>query len=134
MYKRQDTDSRNWPAICVALFGKLCITFSFAVVYLYSAELFPTEIRTTGIGSCSTVGRLGGILAPFVGDLAKPHNLDNPYIPVVIFGLSALLAGIVSLKLPETKGRKLPDTVEEAEQLPLATLALPVSWRRNRSR
>ena len=54
--------------------------------------------------------------------------MDNPYVPVVIFGLSALLAGIISLKLPETKGRKLPDTVEEAQQLELATL-LPVSWR-----
>ena len=54
--------------------------------------------------------------------------MDNPYVPVVIFGLSALLAGIISLKLPEAKGRKLPDTVEEAQQLELATL-LPVSWR-----
>ena len=106
----------------MALFGKVCITFSFGVVYLYTAELFPTEIRTTGFGSCSFVARLGGMLAPWVGALARPENLDNPYIPVVVFGLSALLAGVVSARLPETKGVKLPDTVEEAEQLEMGAV------------
>ena len=37
--------------------GKMCITFSFGVIFLYGAELFPTEIRTSGIGSASFVGR-----------------------------------------------------------------------------
>ena len=37
--------------------GKMCITFSFGVIFLYGAELFPTEIRTSGLGSASFVGR-----------------------------------------------------------------------------
>jgi len=115
----QEEGSRNWPAMILSLFGKFCITFSFAVVYLYSAELFPTEIRTTGIGCCSTVGRLGGIVAPWVGDLGKTHH---PYVPIVIFGLSALVAGILSIFLPETKGIKMPDTVAEAEMLPMGDI------------
>ena len=42
--------------VCLIL-GKMCITFSFGVIFLYGAELFPTEIRTSGIGSASFVGR-----------------------------------------------------------------------------
>ena len=49
----------------------MCITFSWAVLFLYNAELFPTEIRTSGIGSASFVGRLGGMLAPWVAVLGQ---------------------------------------------------------------
>lgn len=115
----QEEGSQNWAAIILTLFGKSCITFSFGVVYLYSAELFPTEIRTTGIGCCSTVGRLGAIVAPWVGKLGKMYH---PYVPIVICGLSALVAGILSIFLPETKGIKMPDTVAEAEMLPMGDL------------
>ena len=42
---------QDWPAMVLALLGKTCITFSWAVLFLYSAELFPTQIRASGIGS-----------------------------------------------------------------------------------
>ena len=37
--------------------GKMCITFSFAVIFILCAEIFPTEVRNSGIGSASFVGR-----------------------------------------------------------------------------
>lgn len=39
---------------------------AFAVVYLYTAELYPTQVRTVGIGICTVIARLGGILAPIM--------------------------------------------------------------------
>ena len=51
--------------LVIALFGKMCITFSWGVLFLYNAELFPTEVRTSGIGSASFVGRFGGMVAPW---------------------------------------------------------------------
>ena len=104
----------DWPATAIALFGKSCITFSWAVLFIYSAELFPTEIRTSGIGSASFIGRFGGILAPWVGLLAKTYH---PYIPAIIFGGNAFLAGLLAVWLPETQGRDLPYTIEESEML-----------------
>ena len=50
----------DWPVVAVTLLGKLCITFSWAVLFLYTAELLPTEVRTSGIGSASFLGRWAG--------------------------------------------------------------------------
>lgn len=40
-----------------------------------------------------------------------------PSLPLLIFGVSALSSGMLVLLLPETLNTRLPDTVEEAEQL-----------------
>ena len=38
-------------------------------------------------------------------------------LPFLIFGGFTVLAGVLTLNLPETLGTKLPDTLEEAEDL-----------------
>jgi len=106
----------DWPAVAVTLMGKMCITFSWAVLFLYTAELLPTEVRTSGIGSSSFLGRFGGMIAPWIEVLGKNYH---PYIPAIVFGVNALLAGILAIMLPETHGRDLPYTIEEAEKLEL---------------
>ena len=53
--------------IVLAQLGKFAITASFAMVYQYAAEMFPTVVRNVGVGSCSFFSRFGSILAPFVG-------------------------------------------------------------------
>eukprot|EP00095_Tigriopus_kingsejongensis_P003369 maker-scaffold153_size302544-snap-gene-0.10 protein:Tk03369 transcript:maker-scaffold153_size302544-snap-gene-0.10-mRNA-1 annotation:"organic cation" len=102
----------NWPLVVLALIGKLMITGTFAIAYVYSAEIYPTVVRSAGVGSSSLFARIGGGLAPYVGALDK---VFNPTVPILIFGATAVLAGISALFLPETMGRKLPDTIEEGE-------------------
>ena len=46
--------------------GKFGASGAFAIVYLYTAELFPTAIRSTATGLCSMMARIGGIAAPQV--------------------------------------------------------------------
>ncbi|KAK4488966.1 hypothetical protein RD792_004757, partial [Penstemon davidsonii] len=44
------------------LFGaRICITATFTIVYIYAPELYPTSVRTTGVGVASSVGRIGGM-------------------------------------------------------------------------
>lgn len=38
------------------------------------------------------------------------------WFPLVVIGSATLLAGMVSLLLPETLGAGMPDTIEEAER------------------
>jgi MFS family permease len=47
---------------------KFLASATFGIIYLYSAELFPTNVRTTGLGFCSMMGRFGAILGTFSND------------------------------------------------------------------
>ncbi len=42
-----------------------------AVLYFYTGELYPTEIRSTAVGLCSTVGHIAATLAPEVRRVIK---------------------------------------------------------------
>lgn len=50
----------------VALLGKFAVSGSFAVIYLYTTEVFPTQVRNAGLGVSSIGARLGGIMAPLI--------------------------------------------------------------------
>jgi expansin (peptidoglycan-binding protein) len=56
----------NWAVVLLFLIGKLGITSSFGVTVVYTAELYPTGMRSIGVGTSNTVARLGAMLAPFV--------------------------------------------------------------------
>uniref|UniRef100_A0A8C7CPM6 Si:dkey-166k12.1 n=1 Tax=Oncorhynchus kisutch TaxID=8019 RepID=A0A8C7CPM6_ONCKI len=95
----------------LAMVGKFGITASFAVIYVYTAEIFPTVLRQTGIGVSSMFARVGGVLAPLINML----HTRSPSLPMLIFGCTPLLGAVLALALPETANRPLPDTVEDAE-------------------
>ncbi|XP_071478126.1 organic cation transporter protein-like [Diadema antillarum] len=95
----------------VAMIGKFGISASFAIIYVYSAELFPTPVRSVGVGLCSMSARIAGILAPIILLL----NETWEPLPVLIFGVASIAAGLLILLLPETLGEKLPETIEEGE-------------------
>ncbi|KAK2140708.1 hypothetical protein LSH36_1273g00023, partial [Paralvinella palmiformis] len=94
--------------------GKGAITFAFSSIYLYTSELFPTPMRQLAVGSSSMFARIGSMASPYLGS-----TLEDVWLPMpsVIFGVLSALAGSLVLLLPETKGQKLPDTVEEAEEI-----------------
>ena len=96
--------------IILSLIGKFGASACFAIVYVYTAELFPTVIRNTAIGACSTVARLGGMMAIMIGLLATYWTPA----PMLIMGIVAVVAGTLALMLPETVGNKLPETMDDA--------------------
>jgi OCT family organic cation transporter-like MFS transporter 4/5 len=57
--------------VVFSLIGKFFISIVLAIAYSFTAELFPTEIRSSMIGLCSTSGRIGGILAPILADVVR---------------------------------------------------------------
>ncbi len=83
---------------------------SFSIVYQYTAELFPTAIRTTAVGNCSTMARFGAVFALLVDAMAEIWDA----LPMVLMGSCAVLAGLLGTLLPETVGLPLPQTVQEA--------------------
>lgn len=47
---------------------KFCASASYAIIYIYANELFPTNVRNTGMGICSMVARIGAIIGTFCND------------------------------------------------------------------
>jgi len=101
-----------WVVITFAMIGKFLIAGTFALAYLYTAELFPTPVRNVAVGGASTFARIGSMSAPYIVDIL---GKVSPGIPAIIFGVLSLLAGLSSLLLPETLNRKLPETVADVE-------------------
>lgn len=46
--------------------GKFGVSGSFAVIFIYTSELYPTDVRASGLALGSMAGRIGGICAPFM--------------------------------------------------------------------
>ncbi|XP_063381642.1 organic cation transporter protein-like isoform X1 [Cydia fagiglandana] len=93
---------------CIGLWG---MSISFSTVYLYAGEIFPTVVRNSGVGLSSTVARVGSMVAPFVATLSS----TSPWLPPLVFGITPLIGAGLCILLPDTRGRKLPDTIEEGE-------------------
>lgn len=63
-------------ALSIALFfiGKLFITVAFTGLYIFTSELWPTNMRHSVMGVCSTMGRIGAMLSPFAPLLVSFKN------------------------------------------------------------
>jgi len=51
------------------------VTFSYALIYLYTPEMYPTVIRGAGLGIGTMMSRIGGIVAPIVADIVSRFSL-----------------------------------------------------------
>ncbi|XP_043663386.1 organic cation transporter protein [Vespula pensylvanica] len=107
---KEDNTGATATAVIV-LFGKACIAASFAVIYNYTAELFPTVVRNTALGIGSMCARLSGALTPLIMLL----DFLDPKVPATLFGLVALASGFLALYLPETVNQPMPETIEDGE-------------------
>jgi OCT family organic cation transporter-like MFS transporter 4/5 len=43
--------------VSLSMLGKLAITSSYGIIYIFSAELYPTTVRNIGMGASSMAAR-----------------------------------------------------------------------------
>lgn len=87
---------------------------NFNFVYIYTAEVYPTTVRTLGIGTSSAWARVGAMLTPFVAQVLLDHSLTAA---VWVYGSLGFVAALCSYLLPiETQSRKLPQSVRLEEE------------------
>ena len=81
---------------------------AWGVVYTISPELYPTAVRATGAGVAASVGRIGGIIGPFLTPVLVP-TLGQSGVFAMFMILLVVTALNVWLLAEETKGRSLEE-------------------------
>lgn len=62
------TDSQ-WAVVVFSQSGKFAVTAVFQLIWMYTAELFPTKYRSLAVGLSSVVARAGSVCSPYINDL-----------------------------------------------------------------
>ncbi|MGD8969517.1 MAG: MFS transporter [Anaerolineae bacterium] len=83
---------------------------AWGVLYAYTPELYPTEVRATGMGWASGMTRIAGAIAPILGGWLISVSL---VVALTLYAISFVIGGVTVFLLGrETKGRPLLETVE----------------------
>ena len=90
----------KWVRVLFGMLGRYGIFLGFIAIYTWSAEIFPTHIRSTGMGFCQVMARVGAICSPWV---AKGLKVVHPTAPFNVLGIVALFSVVLMVWLPETK-------------------------------
>ncbi|XP_041350966.1 solute carrier family 22 member 15-like [Gigantopelta aegis] len=93
----------------MAVLAQMTIGGAWITMYIYTNELYPTVVRTVGVGVSQTFARVGGIMAPLV----LLMDGDNIIVPYVTMGCFIIISVACLFLLPETKGRPLEDTLKK---------------------
>uniref|UniRef100_W5KRF6 SVOP-like n=1 Tax=Astyanax mexicanus TaxID=7994 RepID=W5KRF6_ASTMX len=99
--------------VCTTMFGftvllfllRSLVSMNFNVVYIYTAEVYPTSVRSLGMGFCTSFSRIGGMIAPFIAQVLMSKSVLLALSP---FSLACCLCAVGTALLPiETRGRAL---------------------------
>ena len=108
-------ESRPVVSIVFYFLAKYSIGAAQSTCMIYTSELYPTPMRSTGVGLSVSIARLGGVWAPQINVLSS--TLGSIYVPFLIFSISSLLAGVLCSFLPETLNKNLPENLSDAKAL-----------------
>uniref|UniRef100_A0A673KX91 Solute carrier family 22 member 5-like n=1 Tax=Sinocyclocheilus rhinocerous TaxID=307959 RepID=A0A673KX91_9TELE len=101
----------NYVAFSLVMLGKFGLSAAFSILYPATAELYPTVLRNTALGTCSMASRVGSILAPYFIYLGSYYRS----LPYILIGSVNILSGLLSLLLPESLGSPLPETISHMQ-------------------
>ncbi|KAJ4844503.1 Organic cation/carnitine transporter 7 [Turnera subulata] len=99
----------------ILLFGaRICITGSFTIVYIFAPEIYPTSVRSTGIGIASSMGRIGGAVCPLVA-VSLVQGCHQREAVILFVGI-VFVAGVCVLLFPyDTKGLELTESISSTK-------------------
>jgi MFS transporter, putative metabolite:H+ symporter len=85
-----------------------CLSFfnlgAWGAMYAYTPELYPTLVRSTGVGLAASFGRIGGVIGPYLVGMMVAAK--TPLTTIFLMFFTAILIGAVTVLFfgKETKG------------------------------
>lgn len=99
----------------LAICGRFWVNISYNIGLQYAAEVLPTVVRAQGVALIHIMGYVASILAPFVVYL----DIISSILPLLLLGIFGIIGGLLTLFLPETLDKDLPQTLEDGENFGL---------------
>ena len=103
----------------VAIAGATSIG-SQIILYSFASQFYPTEVRSTGVGWASGVGRIGGIIGPLLGGalLALSLPFQQNFMVLAVPGLlAAIVVAFIHEKSPSRQVSGVPKLYKPAGDL-----------------
>jgi hypothetical protein len=64
LYRNNDLFSLGSFVTAIAMLAKIAVAGSFAIIYNFTAELYPTVVRNSAVGLCAMAARSSGMVTP----------------------------------------------------------------------
>lgn len=98
-----------WQIVASGMLLSFALLGAWGALYTITPELYPTEVRATGMGWASAMARVAGILAPTLGGLLLAVSLP---LALTVYAAAFIVgAGAALLIREEPRGQQLTDTV-----------------------
>ena len=106
--------SSSGVVVCACLFQAFS-TSAWNTVDVLSSESFPTQIRSTGVGSCTVLGRIGAMIAQPINSFL----IGNPVLLLSVGCITMFVGGVTPLicKVGDLTGKPLVDQSESNYEL-----------------
>jgi len=91
--------------------ARFAVSCAFVLIYVYTAELFPTSVRSLVFGGCNVAARIGSLLSPNLIEL----GIETGVHPLLMLGVVMTGASVLSMRLEETLGKEMKDKIPEEE-------------------
>ena len=106
------------PMNVAFLFAMIVVTGALlngvqTTMYALAAHVFPTDIRSTGVGTAVAVGRVGNVLAAYVGEFALSRGGSSGYFTswAVLMAVVFVCLALVKRHVPRASAPPAPAAV-----------------------
>ena len=93
--------------------SRFFVSLMFMMIYTWSNEILPTNLRSTGLGITNVFCRFSAI---FVTNLVDLRKISAVYFNAPLLALNTLCL-VACYFLPETHNKKLPETIDDLKNL-----------------
>ena len=112
----------NVIRVIFGMVGKLLLGITLNGLLVWTLELYPTQIRSQGVGFTQLMSRIGAVCAPWIAKGLRPFYHGLPFLTM---GGPVLIVGILLLILPETKA--VSAVVPASEEIAVSPVILNIN-------
>ena len=109
----QSINESLYVVLCACAFQAFSVS-GWNAIGVLTSEIFPTQVRSTGVGICSSSGRIGSMIAQIVNGAL----IDRPELLLIVSALLLLFGALIALLLPsDLSCQPLHDKLETSNSI-----------------